>query len=129
MDKREHIEFGRYLLEPGGLGAARTGGGRPLAARWASGAFAHLLMAHTGDPDITADSPAAMYAAVARLDQEDGGGERWRHTAFAAYELSSHFYFDGLTADELERKTREVAQGTEELLDRLDPGGAVTPSP
>ena len=69
-----------------------------------------------------------MYAAVIRLDREDGGGERWRQVAFAAYELSHHFYFSGLSADELERKTELVARGTAELLDRLDPGGEKAPS-
>ena len=46
-----------------------------------------------------------------------------------AFELSRHFCFGGLSADELERKVSEVVQGTTELLDRMDadPGGAETP--
>ena len=127
MDRQEHIEFGRYLLKRIEVDRHAPVVGGHLAACWASGAFGHLLMAHTGEEDITTDSPAAMYTAVGRLDREEGGDERWRQTAFAAYEISHHFYFDGLTADELERKTREVVQGTLELLGRLEPGGQETP--
>ena len=131
MDRAEHIELGRYLLERVDFDRHEPVVGGHLAARWASGAFAHLLMAHTGDEEITTEMPSSMYYAVVRLDREDGGGERWRQTAFAAYELSHHFYFDGLTADELARKTAEVIQGAEELLGRLEPGReeAGAPSP
>ena len=127
MDKQERIEFGRFLLERLEIDRHAPVAGALIASRWASGAFAHLLMAHTGEEDITTDSPAAMYCAVVRLDREDGGGEYWRQTAFAAYEISCHFYFGGLTADELERKTAAVIQGTEDLLARLESGGQETP--
>ena len=126
MDRAEHIEFGRYLLERVEWDRHAPVVGGLLAARWASGSFAHALMAHTGDQDITAESPASMYSAALRLDRDEGGGERWRQTAFAAYELSIHFCFDGLTADDLERKVAAVVHGTAELLDRLDPGGVET---
>ena len=124
MDRTERIGFARCLLERVELDRHAPVVGGHVAARWASGAFAHALMAHTGDPDISAESPASMYAAALRLDRDDGGGERWRQIAFAAYELSRHFCFGDLSADELERKVAEAVGGTAELLDRLDPGGA-----
>ena len=120
MDKQERIEFGRFLPERVEIDRHAPVAGAFIASRWASGTFTHLLMAHTGEEDITTESPASMYTAVIRLDQEDGGGERWRQTAFAAYEISHHFYFGGLSADELERKTAEVVQGSETLLARLE---------
>ena len=94
-----------------------------LAARWATGAFAHALMAHSGKAGIETEIPASMYAAVMRMDREEGGGEKWRQVAFFAYELSHHFYLRGLPADEVERKIAAVVQATAELLARLDPGG------
>ena len=127
MDKQEHIEFGRYLLGRVDIDRRAPLVGGLIASRWASGAFAHLLMAHTGEEDTTTESPSAMYCAVVRLDLGDGGGERWRQTAFAVYEISCHFYFGGLSADELERKTAAVIQGTEDLLARLESGGQETP--
>ena len=125
MDRAERIGFGRCLLERVELDRHVPA----AAARWASGAFAHALMAHTGDPDIVAESPASMYAAALRLDREEGGGERWRQTAFAAYELSRHFCFGGLSADEVGRKIAEVARGAAELLERMDPGGVEAGAP
>ena len=129
MDRGERIEFGRCLLERVDLDRHAPVVGGHVAARWASGAFAHALMAHTGDPGITAESPASMYAVALRLDREEGGGEGWRQTAFAVYELSRHFCFGGLSADELERKIPEVVRGTAELLERMDPGGAESGAP
>ena len=128
MDRAERIQCSRRLLELMDTHGRDSGIGQMLAGRWASGAFAHALMAHTGCDDVEAEMPSSMYAAVIRMDREDGGGEKWRQIAFAAYELSHHFYFSGLTADELERKTELVARGTAELLDRLDPGGEGAPS-
>ena len=123
MDRLERIRFARRLLERMELDRQDPEVGHLLAGRWASGAFAHALMAHTGVDDVEAEMPSSMYAAVIRLDREDGGGEEWRQVAFAAYELSHHFYFSGLSADELERKIELVAGGTAELLERLDHGG------
>ena len=123
MDRAERIAFARRLLELMDLDLQAPEMSRLLAGRWASGAFAHALMAHTGGDDVEAEMPSSMYAAVIRLDREDGSGEEWRQVAFAAYELSHAFYFGGLSADEIERKTELVARGTAELLARLDPGG------
>ena len=123
MDKQERIGFGRFLLERLEIDRHAPVAGALIPSRWASGAFAHLLMAHTGEEDTTTESPSAMYCAVVRLDLEDGGGEYWQQTAFAAYEISCHFYFGGLSADELERKTAEVVQGSETLLARLESRG------
>ena len=77
--------------------------------------------------------PTEMYGMSASLDLEDGGGERWRQGAYAAYELSQAFSYglSAMTSEELERKTETVASLAAELLDRLDPGGeqAGTASP
>ena len=105
----ERVELDRHAPEIGGL----------LAARWGSGAFAHALMAYSGE-EMTTEVPASMYAAAARLDREAGGGEWWRQAAYAAYEISHAFYSGGLPADELERKTEVVVQGARELLARLE---------
>lgn len=128
MNGTERIEFARWLLERLEIHRHHPNIGHIVAARWASGAFAQALMAHSGQDDVETEMPDSMYPAVARLDWEDGG-ERWRQTAFAAYELSHHFYFGGLPGDELERKTAEVVQGTLDLLARLDvdPGGEGKP--
>ena len=122
MDRQEHIEVGRRLLDLMESPSENPKIGVMMAGCCASGAFAHALMAHSGTDDVETEMPSTMYAAAVRLDREDGGGEGWRQVAFAACELSHHFYFDGLTADELERKTALVARRTAELLDRLDPG-------
>ena len=77
---------------------------------------------------MTTEVPASMYTVAARLDREGSSGELWRQ---AAYAVSHHFYFGGLSADELERKVGVVVQGTVELLGRLESDGeeAGTPSP
>ena len=61
-----------------------------------------------------------MYAAAARLDLEDGGGERWTQAAYAAGEISRAFYSGGMPADQLDRKTEVVVQAARELLARLE---------
>ena len=123
MDKQERIEFAKWLLERVEVDRQNPVVGDLLAARWATGAFAHALMAHSGNADIETEIPASMYATVMRMDREEGGGEKWRRPAFFAYELSHHFYLRGLPLDEVERKIAEVVQATAELLERLDPGG------
>ena len=119
MDRADRIRFGHYLLDrvEGDRHTPEIGG--LLAARWGSGAFAHALMAYSGE-EMTTEVPASMYAAAARLDREAGGGEWWRQAAYAAYEISRAFYSGGLPADELERKTEVVVQGARELLARLE---------
>ena len=133
MDRTEHIEFGRLLLERVEIDGQNPNIGHLLAARWASGAFAHALMSHSGMEYMNPGEPAEMYEAAAGLDREDGGGERWRQGAYAAYELSRHFCYglSALTSGELERETGEVGKLAAELLDRLAPGGeqAGTASP
>ena len=119
MDRADRIRFGHYLLDRVEVDRHAPEIGGLLAARWASGAFAHALMAHSGDSVIT-EVPASMYAAAARLDREAGGGEWWRQAAYAAYEISHAFYSGGLPADELERKTEVVVQVARELLARLE---------
>lgn len=126
MDRAEHVSFARRLLERAEYDRREPVAGAHLAARWASGAFACLLMAHASDEDIATGPPAPMYSVALRLDREDGGGERWRRMALAACDITHGFHFDGLRAGELERKTSAVVQGCRELLARLDPGA---PSP
>ena len=124
MDKQERIEFARWLLERIEVDRQNPVIGDLMAARWASGAFAHALMAHSGNAGIETEIPASMYATVMRMDHEEGGGgEKWRKAAFHAYELSHHFYLRALPLDEVERKIVEVVQATAELLACLDPGG------
>ena len=119
MDRADRIRFGHYLLDRVDVDRHNPEIGGLLAARWGSGAFAHALMAYSGE-EMTTEVPASMYAAAARLDREAGGGEWWRQAAYAAYEISHAFYSGGLPADELERKTEVVVQGARELLARLE---------
>ena len=119
MDRADRIRFGHYLLDRVEVDRHTPEIGGLLAARWGSGAFAHALMAYSGE-EMTTEVPASMYAAAARLDREAGGGEWWRQAAYAAYEISRAFYSGGLPADELERKTEVVVQGARELLARLE---------
>ena len=119
MDGADRIRFGHYLLDRVEVDRHALEIGGLLAARWGSGAFAHALMAYSGE-EMTTEVPASMYAAAARLDREAGGGEWWRQAAYAAYEISHAFYSGGLPADELERKTEVVVQGARELLARLE---------
>ena len=121
MDREERIEFAHWLLERVEVDRQHPVIGGLLAARWATGAFAHALMAYCGMDTIETEIPASMYAAAIRMDREAGGGERWRQAAFAAYELSHHFYLGGLPQDEADRKLITVIQATERLLERLEP--------
>ena len=125
MDRAEHIEFGRQLLERLDLDRRAPKIGHLLAADWASGAFAHALMAYSGMEYMNPGEPTEMYDAAARVDREDGGGERCQQAACAAYELSRHFCYglSALTSGELERETGEAGKLAAELLDRLDPSG------
>ena len=119
MDRADRIRFGHYLLDRAEVDRHAPEIGGLLAARWGSGAFAHALMAYSGE-EMTTEVPASMYAAAARLDLEDGGGERWTQAAYAAGEISRAFYSGGMPADQLDRKIELVVQAARELLDRLD---------
>ena len=123
MDKAERIEFAHWLLERVEIDRQHPVIGDLMAARWATGAFAHALMAYSGMDNIETEIPASMYTAVIQMDREAGGGERWRQAAFAAYELSHHFYLSGLPPEEADRKLITVVQATEKLLERLEPDG------
>ena len=125
MNRDEHIEFGRQLLERMEIDGQNPKIGHVVAGHWASAAFAHALMAHGGLEYMNPDEPTEMYGMAASLDLEDGGGERWQQAAYAAYELSQAFSFGlrEMTSEELERKTETVASLAAELLDRLAPGG------
>ena len=125
MDRTEHIEFGRQLLERVEIDGQNPKIGHLLAANWASGALAHALMAHGGLEYMNPEEPTEMYEAAASLDREDGGGERWQQAAYSAHEMSQAFSYGlrEMTSEELERKTETVASLAAELLDRLDPGG------
>ena len=131
MDRQEHITMARNLLELADLNRDYPQMGHMLAGRWASGAFVHAMMAHLGMESLTTDVPAEIYVAAVTLDREDGGGERWRQAAFAAYELSQVFYFgsDLMTVEEMDRKNGMLKVLTGELLERLAPGGEGAPSP
>ena len=118
MDRADRIRFGHYLLDRAEVDRHAPEIGGLLAARWGSGAIAHALMAYSGEA-MTTEVPTSMYAAAARLDLEDGGGERWTQAAYAAGEISRAFYSGGI-ADQLERETDLVVQAARELLDRLD---------
>ena len=48
MNRAEHIEFGRSLLERVELDGQNPKIGHVVAGHWAGGAFAHALMAHGG---------------------------------------------------------------------------------
>ena len=119
MDRADRIQLVHQLLDRAEADRHTPTIGSLLAARWASGAIAHALMAYSGEA-MTTEVPTSMYAAAARLDREAGGGEWWRQAAYAAYEISCAFYSGGLPADELERKTKAVVQGARELLARLE---------
>ena len=119
MDRADRIQLVHQLLDRAEADRHTPTIGSLLAARWASGAIAHALMAYSGEA-MTTEVPTSMYAAAARLDREAGGGEWWRQAAYAAYEISCAFYSGGLPADELERKTEAVVQGARELLARLE---------
>ena len=118
MDRADRIQLVHQLLDRAETDRHTPTIGSLLAARWASGAIAHALMAYS-DEAMTTEVPASMYAAAARLDLEDGGGERWTQAAYAAGEISRAFY-SGRIADQLERETDLVVQAARELLDRLD---------
>ena len=133
MNREEHIEFARQLLERVEIDGQNPKIGHVVAGHWAGGAFAHALMAHGGMEYMNPDEPTEMYSMAASLDREDDGGERWLQGAYAAYELSRHFYYRPrvLSYEEMERKTGEVSKLAAELMDRLDPGreqaGAASP--
>ena len=124
MNRTEHIEFARQLLERMEIDGQNPKIGHLVAGHWAGAALAHALMAHSGMGHMTNDDPAETYDAAASLDLEEGGGERWRQGAYAAYELSQAFCYGlrTMTSEEIERKTESVACLAAELLDRLDPG-------
>ena len=126
MDKEERIEFAQWLLDRVEVDRQHPVIGDLMAARWATGAFAHALMAYSGMENIETEMAASMYTAAIRIDRETGGGERWRQAAFAAYELSHHFYLSGLPPEEADRKLITVIQATEKLLERLEPGAQET---
>ena len=119
MDRAARIQFCSYLLDRAEADRHTPETGSLLAARWASGSFAHALMAHSGAAMIT-EVPTSMYAAADQLDREAGGGERWRQAAYAAYEITSAFYSGGLPCDELDRKIELVVQAARELLARME---------
>ena len=75
MDRVDRIQIGHHLLDRAEADRHTPEIGGLLAARWASAAFAHALMAHSGDAMIT-EVPTSMYAAADQLDCEAGGGER-----------------------------------------------------
>ena len=119
MDRAARIQFCSYLLDRAEADRHTPETGSLLAARWASGSFAHALMAHSGAAMIT-EVPTSMYAAADQLDREAGGGERWRQAAYAAYEITSAFYSGGLPCDELDRKIELVVQAARKLLARME---------
>ena len=119
MDRAERIRFAHHLLERAEADRHTPEMGALLAARWVSGAFAHAVMAHTGEA-VTPEMAASMYSAASRLDLEAGGGERWTQAAYAAHEISCAFYSGGLTGGELEHQTELVAHAARGLLARLE---------
>ena len=99
-----------------------------LAGRWASGAFAHALMAHTGLDDVETEMPSSMYAAVIRLDREDGGGEEVASGRLRRLRTEQQLLFLRAVRGRAGAQDGAGGAGTAELLDRLDPGGKRAPS-
>ena len=128
MDRADRIQFGHYLLDRAEADRHTPEIGGLLAARWASAAFAHALMAYSGDSMIT-EVPTSMYAAAARLDREAGGGEWWRQAAYAAYEISHAFYSGRIACRRAGAQDRGGRPGSQGVAGPLGGGGAVTGHP